>query len=88
MILFLTHIDAIISMIIDFMAPNQIGTFIRDRRKELNLTQEALASLAGCSKPFVIAAEAGKPSLRLDKLVSLLEVLGLQLQVADVDRRS
>jgi HTH-type transcriptional regulator / antitoxin HipB len=52
---------------------------VRDRRKALSLTQDSLADLAECSPRFVRAIEAGKVSLRLDKLVAVLDALGLEL---------
>lgn len=54
---------------------------VRRRRKELGLRQSDLAHLAGCSERFVHTVENGKASLRLDKLLDLLEVLGLDLSV-------
>lgn len=54
---------------------------VRTRRTELALTQTDLADLAGASRRFVHALEAGKPSLRLDKVLAVLEVLGLDLVV-------
>lgn len=65
------------------MTPVEIGKHIRRRRKELQITQGDLARLASCSKPSIIAAEGGKATLRLDKLQSILETLGLTLLVAD-----
>jgi HTH-type transcriptional regulator/antitoxin HipB len=57
----------------------QLAQQVRERRKSLHLTQEGLADLAGCSPRFVGMVEGGKPSVRLDKLVDLLDVLGLEL---------
>ena len=54
---------------------------IRARRKTLKLTQIDLSRLAGCGPDFVYDVEAGKPSLRLDKLLDVLAVLGLELVV-------
>jgi HTH-type transcriptional regulator / antitoxin HipB len=56
-----------------------LATELRDRRKSLKLTQQDLADLAGCSPRFVRALEAGKESVRLDKLVAVLDALGLEL---------
>ncbi|HAM43564.1 MAG TPA: transcriptional regulator [Propionibacteriaceae bacterium] len=53
----------------------------RQRRKALRLTQAQLAELAGVSERYVRLVEAGKVSVRLDKLQALLEVLGLRLRV-------
>jgi transcriptional regulator with XRE-family HTH domain len=52
---------------------------VRRRRKELRLTQLDLAALARCGPDFLYDVENAKPTLRLDKLVSVLEVLGLRL---------
>lgn len=46
------------------------------------MRQEDLARLAGCSQRFVHTVEQGKPTLRLDKLLDVLDVLELGLSVA------
>lgn len=65
------------------MDTHEIGKAIRLRRRQLGITQTDLARLAECSKPSVIAAERGKPTLRLNLLITILSVLGLQLMVTD-----
>lgn len=55
---------------------------MRARRKELGLRQTEVADLAGCSQRFLHTVEHGKASLRLDKVLDVLEVLGLELRVA------
>lgn len=62
-----------------------LGSRLRERRRELGLRQEDVADLAGCSTRFVHQVEAGKPSAQLDKLVAVLEVVGLGLAVIDAD---
>ena len=57
------------------------GPAVRDRRTQLGLTQTELAELAGCSTRFVHTVEAGKATVRLDKLLDVLDVLGLRLTV-------
>jgi HTH-type transcriptional regulator/antitoxin HipB len=61
--------------------PDDVGTEIRQRRKSLRLTQEDLADLAGCSPRFVRALEGGKPGVRLEKVIDVLDALGLELRV-------
>ena len=56
-----------------------LGRAIRARRKALRLTQIDLSKLAGCGPDFVYDLEAGKTSLRLDKLLDVLGILGLEL---------
>ena len=60
-----------------------LGASVRLRRKTLHLTQITLSKLAGCGPDFIYDLEAGKPSLRLDKLLDVLAVLGLQLALAE-----
>ena len=52
-----------------------------ERRRALGLRQEDLADLAQVSHRFVQALEAGKPTVRLDKVVAVLDALGLKLTV-------
>jgi y4mF family transcriptional regulator len=54
---------------------------VRARRRDLGLTQEELADLAGCSVRFVRSLEHGKPTIRVDKMTDLLTVLGLELDL-------
>lgn len=58
-----------------------LGRQLRERRRSLRLTQDELADLAGCSPRFVRTLEVGKPSVRLDKVLDVLDVLGLDLKL-------
>lgn len=53
---------------------------LRARRKQLGLRQRELADLAGTSERFIRELEHGKPSVRLDKVAAVLDVLGLELR--------
>lgn len=59
----------------------EIATAIRDKRKNTRLTQAEIAAYAGVSERFVREAEKGKETLRLDKLLALIDALGLTLTV-------
>ena len=63
-----------------------LATTVVERRKLLGLRQEDLADLAEVSLRFVQLVEAGKPSVRLDKVEAVLSALGLRLTVVP-DRR-
>ena len=54
---------------------------IQKRRKEQHLTQQQLADIAGCGVVFIHLVESGKISLRLDKLLAVMQVLGLQFHL-------
>jgi HTH-type transcriptional regulator/antitoxin HipB len=58
-----------------------LGEEVRLRRRELRLGQEEVADLAGVSPSFVRFVEHDKPSLRLDKVRAVLDVLGLEVTV-------
>lgn len=60
---------------------SQLGQAVRKKRKELELTQEELGKFAGCGVVFIYELETGKATVRLDKLLAVLSVLGLQLHL-------
>jgi y4mF family transcriptional regulator len=62
---------------------NEPGHTVRTRRRKLGLTQQGLADLSGVGVVFVYDLEKGKSTIRLDKLLDVLEALGLQLVVRD-----
>jgi y4mF family transcriptional regulator len=61
----------------------RLGTALRNRRKSLGLTQQELARLAGCGLAFLYELEIGKATVRFDKLLSVLRVLGLELSLIE-----
>ncbi len=65
----------------DRAAFQTLANAVRQRREALGLSQIEAAELARCSTRFVHMVEAGKPTVRLDKLLDLLQVLGLGLRV-------
>lgn len=61
--------------------PAALGTAVHAARKQLGLTQPQLALAAGVGVRFVVELEAGKPSVRLEKVLSVLHALGGQVTV-------
>ena len=64
----------------------ELGAHLRERRRALGLTQEEVAELAETTQRFVSTLETGKPTVRLDKLVAVADVLGLVLRLEPHDR--
>jgi HTH-type transcriptional regulator / antitoxin HipB len=62
-------------------SPVALGTAIRDRRRELGLTQEQVAGIARTGPRFVGELEAGKATVRLAEVFRVLAALGLDLTV-------
>ena len=65
----------------DSSEAERIGRALRQRRRHLGINQVDLAELAGCSTRFVHTVEAGKATVRFDKLLDLLAVLGLGFEL-------
>lgn len=60
-----------------------IRWFVKQKRKELKLTQEDLALNAGVGLRFVRDLEQGKKTLRLDKVNDVLALFGKEVGVID-----
>lgn len=63
-------------------ALTKISNRVRAMRKELRLTQQQLADLAGVSDATVRQIERGTGKTTLKSVLSVLEVLGLELEVS------
>ncbi|MEY4581971.1 MAG: hypothetical protein RL701_6674 [Pseudomonadota bacterium] len=64
-----------------------LGAIVRERRKALQLSQSELAALAGVGLAFLYELEHGKPSVRIDKVLAVFTVLGLELHVREGKER-
>lgn len=69
------------SQYIGNMNQEEIGKWMRERRKELGVTQQTLADLAGVGINTLLAIERGEGNPRLLTLMTILDALGLQLDV-------
>ena len=58
-----------------------LGETIRARRKELHYTQAYLAEFTGLSVKFISDVERGKTTAEIEKIIRLINVLGLNLLV-------
>ncbi|MFC3352401.1 MULTISPECIES: type II toxin-antitoxin system Y4mF family antitoxin [Sphingobacterium] len=62
---------------------DSLRVFVKQKRKELKLTQEDLAANAGVGLRFVRDLEQGKKTLRLDKVNDILALFGKEVGVID-----
>lgn len=62
-------------------SPQQLGDALRAARKELGLTQPQLALAAGVGVRFIVDLEAGKPTVRLENVLRVIDALGGVLQL-------
>lgn len=56
-----------------------LAEFVRERRKEVNLTQEEFAERAGVGLTVVRKIEQGKTNLNMDKVNLVLRMFGHEL---------
>ncbi|WP_314972612.1 helix-turn-helix transcriptional regulator [Comamonas testosteroni] len=59
----------------------QLGAALRIARKQLGLTQPQLALAAGVGTRFIVDLEAGKPTVRLENVLRVIDALGGELQL-------
>ena len=62
-------------------SPRQLGDALRAARKQLGLTQPQLALAAGVGVRFIVDLEAGKPTLRLQNVLRVIDALGGEVQL-------
>jgi len=67
-------------------ASKGLGNVVRARRRALGLSQLELCDLAAVGPAFLYELEHGKPTVRLDKVLAVLQVLGLELQLREGKR--
>ena len=65
--------------------PEHLGNVVRHNRKALSLTQPQLALAAGVGVRFIVDLEAGKPTVRLENVMRVLQALGATLSVSGTD---
>ena len=57
---------------------NSIAEFIKQKRKEMGLTQEEFAIRSGLGLRFVRELEQGKKTVRMDKVNQALAMFGMK----------
>ena len=59
----------------------ELGPEMRKARKLLGLTQSQLALAAGVGIRFIVDLESGKPTLRLEHVLRVIDTLGGQISL-------
>jgi HTH-type transcriptional regulator/antitoxin HipB len=54
----------------------ELGRVVQRARKRLGLTQSKLALAAGVGVRFIVDLETGKPTLRMQQVMRVVDVLG------------
>lgn len=66
----------------------ELGAVIREQRKRLALKQLDLAGLGNTGNRFIVDVENGKPTVQLQKVLDLMDLLGLEVVVRTKASRS
>lgn len=61
--------------------PQHLGHAVRTARKHIGLTQPQLAMAAGVGVRFLVELEAGKPTLRLEQILRVVDALGGEVEL-------
>ena len=69
------------SQYIEIMIQQEIGNAIKERRKKLGINQQTLADLASVAVNTVVAIERGEGNPQLATLLTILDILGLQIDI-------
>ena len=66
--------------------PMTLSEFLKNKRKQFNLTQQQLAEKAGVGLRFIRDLEQGKTTLRMDKVNQVLKLFGQELGPQPMNR--
>lgn len=58
-----------------------LGAVVRAQRKHLALKQLDIAGLGNTGNRFIVELEAGKPTVQLQKVLDVMDLLGLEVVV-------
>ncbi len=73
----------VVSLQDEVTSSKEIGLMIKKRRKSVKVTQRALAAASGCGLKFIIELEQGKPTCQLQKVMTVLGMLGLRIIIKE-----
>jgi len=66
---------------------SSLSQFVKQKRKELSLTQEDLSYKAGVGLRFIRDLEQDKASLQMNKVNQVLQLFGYELGPVEMDRK-
>lgn len=65
----------------DVTNSTEFGQAIRERRRQLGFSQDALAAAAGVNQRYVSELERGKPTAEIGKALQVARAVGLRVQL-------
>ena len=68
------------------LTTEQIGELIKTARKNMGVTQRALAMTSGTGLRFIIELEKGKPTCQFGKVLTVIHTLGISMKLTLPDK--
>ncbi len=59
----------------------ELGAVVREQRKRLALKQLDIAGLGNTGNRFIVDLENGKPTVQLQKVLDVMDLLGLEVVI-------
>ena len=59
----------------------ELGAVVREQRKRLALKQLDIAGLGNTGNRFIVDLERGKPTVQLQKVLDMVDLLGLEVVI-------
>jgi y4mF family transcriptional regulator len=59
----------------------ELGAIVREQRKRQSLKQLDIAGLGNTGNRFIVDLENGKPTVQLQKVLDIMDLLGLEVVV-------
>ena len=69
-------------------SPEQLGNTIRRARKKRGMSQSELGEKAGLRQETISLIENGNPAAKLETILAILSVLGLEFQISERSAKS
>lgn len=66
---------------VKIISTKELGNLVREFRVAQKLTQADILGLANTGNRFIVELENGKPTVQFQKVLDVLDVLGLELVV-------
>lgn len=57
----------------------ELGKIVRQRRKQMGISQADLSGMTGLGNRFIVDLEKGKPTIQFEKVLLILSLLGIDL---------
>ncbi len=73
--------DSNLNLPITIKSTIDLGQLVRDCRVAQKMTQADILGLANTGNRFIVELENGKPTVQLQKVLDVLDVLGLELAI-------